>query len=301
MVNNELIEHTPPQNNEAEQAVLGAVFINSDALVEAMEYVTADDFYRKAHRLIFETMVELNERGEGIDAVTIKSELDARNQLEDIGGIGYLAELADAVPTAANVVYYAKIVSEKAMLRRLIQTAQNIVAKGYAQDEDVTDILDTAEQEIMAVSEQQNKAGFKSISDVLTTSIEHIDKLYQEEESITGLSTGYPDLDKITAGLHEDELIILAARPGVGKTAFVLNIAQNIGKMTNENVAIFSLEMGAEQLVNRMLCAEGSIDANHLRTGQLEESEWQNLIIAMGSLSKANIYIDDTPGEKECV
>ena len=130
MVNNELIEHTPPQNNEAEQAVLGAVFINSDALVEAMEYVTADDFYRKAHRLIFETMVELNERGEGIDAVTIKSELDARNQLEDIGGIGYLAELADAVPTAANVVYYAKIVSEKAMLRRLIQTAQNIVAKG---------------------------------------------------------------------------------------------------------------------------------------------------------------------------
>ncbi len=184
------------------------------------------------------------------------------------------------------------------MLRRLIQTAQNIVAKGYAQDEDVTDILDTAEQEIMAVSEQQNKAGFKSISDVLTTSIEHIDKLYQEEESITGLSTGYPDLDKITAGLHEDELIILAARPGVGKTAFVLNIAQNIGKMTNENVAIFSLEMGAEQLVNRMLCAEGSIDANHLRTGQLEESEWQNLIIAMGSLSKANIYIDDTPGVK---
>lgn len=265
MVNNELIEHTPPQNNEAEQAVLGAVFINSDALVEAMEYVTADDFYRKAHRLIFETMVELNERGEGIDAVTIKSELDARNQLEDIGGIGYLAELADAVPTAANVVYYAKIVSEKAMLRRLIQTAQNIVAKGYAQDEDVTDILDTAEQEIMAVSEQQNKAGFKSISDVLTTSIEHIDKLYQEEESITGLSTGYPDLDKITAGLHEDELIILAARPGVGKTAFVLNIAQNIGKMTNENVAIFSLEMGAEQLVNRMLCAEGSIDANHFK------------------------------------
>ena len=198
-----------------------------------------------------------------------------------------------------NVVYYAKIVSEKAMLRRLIQTAQNIVAKGYAQDEDVTDILDTAEQEIMAVSEQQNKAGFKSISDVLTTSIEHIDKLYQEEESITGLSTGYPDLDKITAGLHEDELIILAARPGVGKTAFVLNIAQNIGKMTNENVAIFSLEMGAEQLVNRMLCAEGSIDANHLRTGQLEESEWQNLNYCDGQfVRKPNIYIDDTPGVK---
>lgn len=298
MVNNELIEQVPPQNNEAEQAVLGAVFISDDALVEAMEYVTADDFYRKAHRLIFETMVELNERGEGIDAVTLKSALDAQNQLEDIGGIGYLAELAEAVPTAANVVYYAKIVSEKAMLRRLIQTAQNIVAKGYAQDEDVTDILDTAEKEIMDVSERQNKAGFKSISDVLTSSIEQIDKLYQNEEDITGLSTGYRDLDKITAGLHEDELIILAARPGVGKTAFVLNIAQNIGTKTNENIAIFSLEMGAEQLVNRMLCAEGSIDANHLRTGQLDELEWQNLIVAMGSLSKANIYIDDTPGVK---
>ncbi|ANY12707.1 replicative DNA helicase [Latilactobacillus curvatus] len=298
MVNNELIEQVPPQNNEAEQAVLGAVFISGDALVEAMEYVTADDFYRKAHRLIFETMVELNERGEGIDAVTLKSALDAQNQLEDIGGIGYLAELAEAVPTAANVVYYAKIVSEKAMLRRLIQTAQNIVAKGYAQDEDVTDILDTAEKEIMDVSERQNKAGFKSISDVLTSSIEQVDKLYQNEEDITGLSTGYRDLDKITAGLHEDELIILAARPGVGKTAFVLNIAQNIGTKTNENIAIFSLEMGAEQLVNRMLCAEGSIDANHLRTGQLDELEWQNLIVAMGSLSKANIYIDDTPGVK---
>ncbi|MCP8862931.1 replicative DNA helicase [Latilactobacillus curvatus] len=297
-MNNELIEQVPPQNNEAEQAVLGAVFISGNALVEAMEYVTADDFYRKAHRLIFETMVELNERGEGIDAVTLKSALDAQNQLEDIGGIGYLAELAEAVPTAANVVYYAKIVSEKAMLRRLIQTAQNIVAKGYAQDEDVTDILDTAEKEIMDVSERQNKAGFKSISDVLTSSIEQIDKLYQNEEDITGLSTGYRDLDKITAGLHEDELIILAARPGVGKTAFVLNIAQNIGTKTNENIAIFSLEMGAEQLVNRMLCAEGSIDANHLRTGQLDELEWQNLIVAMGSLSKANIYIDDTPGVK---
>lgn len=298
MVNNELIDQTPPQNNEAEQAVLGAVFISGDALVEAMEYVTTDDFYRRAHQLIFQVMVELNERGEGIDAVTVKSELDARNQLEDIGGISYLAELAEAVPTAANVVYYAKIVAEKAMLRRLIQTAQNIVAKGYAQDEDVTDILDAAEKDIMDVSERQNKAGFKSISDVLNTSIEQIDKLYQNEEDITGLSTGYRDLDKITAGLHEDELIILAARPGVGKTAFVLNIAQNIGTKTNENIAIFSLEMGAEQLVNRMLCAEGSIDANHLRTGQLDEQEWQNLIVAMGSLSKANIYIDDTPGVK---
>ncbi|KRL61955.1 replicative DNA helicase [Latilactobacillus fuchuensis] len=297
-MNNELIEQTPPQNNEAEQAVLGAVFISGDALVEAMEYVSTDDFYRRAHQLIFQTMVELNERGEGIDAVTLKSELDARNQLEDIGGISYLAELADSVPTAANVVYYAKIVSEKAMLRRLIQTAQNIVAKGYAQDEDVTDILDSAEKEIMDVSERQNKAGFKSISDVLNSSIEQIDKLYQNEEDITGLSTGYRDLDKITAGLHADELIILAARPGVGKTAFVLNIAQNIGTKTNENIAIFSLEMGAEQLVNRMLCAEGSIDANHLRTGQLDEQEWQNLIVAMGSLSKANIYIDDTPGVK---
>ena len=184
------------------------------------------------------------------------------------------------------------------MLRNLIQTATEIVTKGFEQGEDVESILDDAERSILEVSEKRNRSGFLSISDVLNTTIANIDQLYQNDEEITGLPTGYQALDKMTAGLHAEELIILAARPAVGKTAFALNIAQNIGTKTDKAVAIFSLEMGAESLVNRMLCAEGSIEASHLRTGQLSEEEWQNLIIAMGSLSRANIYIDDTPGIK---
>lgn len=293
-----LRDQTPPQNIEAEKAVLGAIFLNTDALVDAMEQVSADDFYRRAHQLIFQVMVDLNDRDEAIDAVTVTDELTRQNQLEDVGGVNYIAELAGSVPTASNVTYYAKIVREKATLRRLIQTATRIVSDGYAEDESVSDILDSAEQAIMSVSESTNQSGFKVIKDVLNSTFEDIDRLSQQEDTVTGLSTGYRDLDKITTGLHEDELMILAARPAVGKTAFALNIAQNVGTKTDKAVAIFSLEMGAESLVSRMLCAEGSINANHLRTGQLAEDEWQNLIVAMGSLSKANIFIDDTAGIK---
>ncbi|GAX00040.1 replicative DNA helicase [Secundilactobacillus mixtipabuli] len=293
-----LRDQTPPQNIEAEKAVLGAIFLNGDALVDAMEQLTADDFYRRAHGLIFQTMVNLNDRDEAIDVVTVSDELKRLNQLEDIGGMPYIAELAAAVPTAANVGYYAKIVAQKAILRRLIQTATKIVTDGYSEDEPVADILDQAEQAIMNVNESRNRAGFKAIKDVLNSTFEEIDRLSQQGDTVTGLSTGYPDLDKMTTGLHDDELMILAARPAVGKTAFALNIAQNVGTKTDKTVAIFSLEMSAESLVNRMLCAEGSINANHLRTGQLEEGEWQNLIVAMGSLSKAKIFIDDTAGIK---
>lgn len=202
------------------------------------------------------------------------------------------------MPTAANVGYYAKIVAQKAVLRRLIQTATKIVTDGYSEDAPVDELLDQAEQSIMNVNESRNRAGFKAIKDVLNSTFEEIDRLSQKGDTVTGLSTGYPDLDKMTTGLHDDELMILAARPAVGKTAFALNIAQNVGTKTDKAVAIFSLEMSAESLVNRMLCAEGSINANHLRTGQLEEGEWQNLIVAMGSLSKAKIFIDDTAGIK---
>ncbi|KRO16461.1 replicative DNA helicase [Lacticaseibacillus saniviri] len=295
-MDNELIERQQPQNIEAEQAILGGIFLRPDTLVEAQEFITADDFYRRAHRLIFQAMVDLSDRSDAIDPLTVQEYLDAHGQLDDVGGTSYLVELADAVPTAANVVYYAKIVAEKAQLRRLIGAAQTIVDRGYAEQDDVPNLLETAERDIMAVSENRNQAGFKPIRDVLNTAMEQIDALYQNDQEITGLPTGFRDLDKITTGLHEDELIILAARPAVGKTAFVLNIAQNVGTKTEKSVAVFSLEMGAEQLVNRMLCSEGSIDANHLRTGQLDEEEWQNLIIAMGSLSKAEVYIDDTPG-----
>ena len=296
---NELLQdRVPPQNIEAEQAVLGSIFLDADVLIEAMEYVEPKDFYRRSHQLIFQTMMTLSDRNEAIDVVTIKDRLEQENLLEDVGGLSYLSDLALAVPTAANVIYYAKIVEQKSLLRNLIQTATEIVTKGFEQGEDVESILDDAERSILEVSEKRNRSGFLSISDVLNTTIANIDQLYQNDEEITGLPTGYQALDKMTAGLQAEELIILAARPAVGKTAFALNIAQNVGTKTDKAVAIFSLEMGAESLVNRMLCAEGSIEASHLRTGQLSEEEWQNLIIAMGSLSRANIYIDDTPGIK---
>ena len=254
-----LRDQTPPQNIEAEKAVLGAIFLNGDALVDAMEQLTADDFYRRAHGLIFQTMVNLNDRDEAIDVVTVSDELKRQNQLEDIGGMPYIAELAASVPTAANVGYYAKIVAQKAVLRRLIQTATKIVTDGYSEDAPVDELLDQAEQSIMNVNESRNRAGFKAIKDVLNSTFEEIDRLSQKGDTVTGLSTGYPDLDKMTTGLHDDELMILAARPAVGKTAFALNIAQNVGTKTDKAVAIFSLEMSAESLVNRMLCAEGSI------------------------------------------
>ena len=298
MNNDVLGDQTPPQNVEAEKAVLGAVFLSGDALVESMEYVGPDDFYRRAHQIIFEKMMAINDQDKPIDPLTMAEELNKTNQLDDIGGISYIAELASAVPTAANVVYYAKIVHEKSVTRRLIKTATEIVTKSYAGDEDVSDLLDEAERSILNVSEDQNQEGFKDIKDVLKGTFEEIDRLSQQESTVTGLSTGYPELDKMTTGLHSDELVILAARPAVGKTAFALNIAQNVGTKTDKTVALFSLEMSAESLVNRMLCAEGSINANHLRTGQLDEEEWLNLVVAMGSLSKTSIFIDDTAGIK---
>lgn len=296
MVNEAFQDRIPPQSIEAEQAVLGSIFLNPDTVVGALEFIEAKDFYRRGHQLIFQTMLELNDRNEAIDIVTVTNALESSNQLEDVGGMSYLAELAVVVPTAANMEYYAKIVEQKSILRKLIQTATEIVTNGYEEGNDLGQILDSAERDILEVSEKRNRNGFLPISEVLTSSIAQIDQLYQNDEEITGLPTGYQALDKMTAGLQKDELIILAARPAVGKTAFALNIAQNVGTKTGETVAIFSLEMGAESLVNRMLCAEGSIDAGHLRTGNLSEDEWQNLIVAMGSLSKASIYIDDTPG-----
>lgn len=297
-MNNDLIDRVPPQDNQAEQAVLGSILLDNDVVADVAASITAADFYRKAHRLIFQTMLELSEDDQAIDAITLRERLDSQNQLDDIGGIAYIAELAAIVPTAANAEYYANIVAEKATLRRLIRTSTDIINSSYDSDESLGELLDQAEQKIAGVSENRNSTGFKAIREVLSESIDHINERSQNNDEITGLPTGYGDLDKITAGLHPDELIILAARPGMGKTAFALNIAQNIGTHFDSSIAIFSLEMGAESLVNRMLCAEGSINANHLRTGQLEGNEWDNLVMAMGSLSKASIYIDDTPGSR---
>ena len=298
MNNDIMTDNLPPQNIEAEQAVLGAIFLNTDALADAMEYVEADDFYRRAHQILFQAMIDLNNDGEAIDVLTVQNYLTTNNQLDDVGGVAYIAELATSVPTAANAGYYAKIVEEKSMLRRLISSATNIITQANNGDDDVPSLLDSAERQIMDVSERRNRSGFREIKDVLNETLSDIDRLSQQSEDITGLPTGYREFDKMTAGLQPDNLIILAARPAVGKTAFALNIAQNIATSTDTSVAIFSLEMSAESLVNRMLCAEGSINANHLRTGQLDEGEWQNLIVAMGALSNTSIFIDDTPGIK---
>ncbi|TVP92948.1 MAG: replicative DNA helicase, partial [Alkalibacterium sp.] len=222
-------DRLPPQNIEAEQSVLGSILLNPEALISAMEFIEADDFYRRAHQLIFQVMVELNERNEAIDVVTIANGLEAKKLIDDVGGTPYLAELAGAVPTSANVEYYSKIVEERSILRKLIQTATDIASKGFQEADNVPNLLDEAERKILEVSEKRSRSGFVSIESVLRETINNIDELFQNDDEITGLSTGYKMLDQMTAGLHEDELIILAARPGVGKTAFALNVAQNIG------------------------------------------------------------------------
>ena len=290
------INRTPPRNLEAEQAVLGAVFLAKDAIVTAMEYVQPEDFYTRAHQIIFAAMLKLNDQDVPIDIVSMKNELDKEKQTANIGGIEYLAKLAAAPPTAADVASYAKLVKDKAVARRLIDTATTIAGKGYEDSEDLTNLLDEAERSILSVAESNNQSEMKLMRDLLYDATSHIDELSKQSTAVTGLAMGYPQLDKMTTGLHPDELVILAARPAMGKTAFALNIAQNVAVKNDTTVAIFSLEMGAESLVNRMLCAEGSINANHVRTGNLSSDEWQSLWVATESLSKADIYIDDTPG-----
>lgn len=289
-------DRIPPHSLEAEQSVLGSIFLDPETVVNVLEYLEAIDFYKKSHQLIFDAIVRLYNRNEAMDVVTLANDLENKGQLENVGGLDYLAELAIVVPTAANVEYYSKIVEEKSILRNLIRSATDIVKKGYEEGDELSVILDSAEQNILQVSERRNRSGFIRISDVVATSLQNIELLAQQTGDITGVPTGYIALDKMTAGLQKEELIILAARPAVGKTAFALNIAQNVATKSNQVVAIFSLEMGAESLVNRMLCAEGNIDASNLRTGQLTEEEWSSLIMAMGALGQSKIYIDDTPG-----
>ncbi len=289
-------DRIPPQNIEAEQAVLGAIFLEPSSITVASEILEPEDFYRSAHEKIFYHMLKLNDSGEAVDLITVTEQLQAAKQLEDIGGVSYLSELAASVPTAANIDYYAKIVAEKSLLRRLIKTATSIAQDGYAREDEVDELLTEAEKKIMEVSQRNNSGTFQDIKDVLVKTYDQIEVLHNRKGDITGIPTGFAELDRMTAGFQKNDLIIVAARPSVGKTAFALNIAQNVATKTSENVAIFSLEMGAEQLVMRMLCAEGNIDAQRLRTGSLTDDDWRKLTMAMGSLSRAGIYIDDTPG-----
>ncbi len=289
-------DRIPPQNIEAEQAVLGAIFLEPSSLTLASELLIPEDFYRTAHQKIFDAMLSLSDKGDPVDLVTVTSELADAKILDEIGGVSYLSDLAGSVPTASNIEYYAKIIEEKSILRRLIRTATTIATDGYSREDEVEALLGEAEKNIMEVANRKNAGAFQNIKDVLVQTYDNIETLHNRVGDITGIPTGFTELDKMTAGFQRNDLIIVAARPSVGKTAFALNIAQNVGTKTDENVAIFSLEMGAEQLVMRMLCAEGNINAQNLRTGSLTPEDWSKLTMAMGSLSNSGIYIDDTPG-----
>ncbi|MBJ9991786.1 MULTISPECIES: replicative DNA helicase [Paenibacillus] len=290
-------DRIPPQNLEAEQAVLGAILLQSEAMITAMERVSPEDFYDVPHQLIYEAMIQLGEENQPIDLITLTSRLQDKGQLEEIGGVSYLAKLAHAVPTAANVEYYAQIIEEKSMLRRLIRTATQIVSEGYTGGEDVSGMLSDAERRILEISNRRSGSGFVAIRDVLMEVFERVEVLHQQSGSTTGIPTGFVDLDRMTNGFQRSDLIIVAARPSVGKTAFALNIAQNVAVRAKETVAIFSLEMSAPQLVNRMICAEANLDANLMRTGDFKTDEdWAKLTMGIASLAEAEIYIDDTPG-----
>lgn len=243
-------------------------------------------------------MIDLSDREEAIDPLTLQDELKKRNQLDDIGGISYVSDLALATPTAAHVTYYAQIVHRKALLRKLISASQNIITNAMNESDDVTNILDDAESEIMNVSSENNTGGFRTIKEIVNSTIKEINDIPEDGDMVTGLPTGFYELDKMTTGFHDDELIIIAARPGVGKTSFALNVAQYVGLHTDKSVAMFSLEMSGEQLVQRMIASEGLIDSQHLRTGQLDQDEWHNLLVASNSLASTDIFIDDTSGIK---
>ena len=295
-MNDPQLDRVPPHNQEAEQSVIGAIFLEPQALITASEILIAEDFYRSAHQKIFSTMLRLSDQGKAIDIVTVTEELSTHNELEDVGGISYITEIANAVPTAANAGYYAQIVSEKAVLRRLIRVATKIAEDGYTREDELDALLAEAERKVMEVANRKNAGDFKHVKDVLVETYANVEHLQNRKGDITGIPTGFRDLDRLTAGFQRGDLIIVAARPSVGKTAFALNVAQAVGTQTTENVAIFSLEMGAEQLVMRMLCAEGNIDAQVLRTGALNSEDWRKLTMATGTLSRAGIYIDDSAG-----
>ena len=282
-----------PQNIEAEMSVLGVSFLNPYAMEKIMENLTEDMFFNDAHKKIFTALVSLYKSNTPIDITTVKNELDKQKNLNAVGGIEYLTEVIDSVATSANLDYYIDIVKDKATRRKLIDTATNIVTDAYDEEENLTNLLDTSEQKLLNVIRTRKTSEFKPITEALREAHENLERISKNKSIITGLTTGFKDLDKATAGLHEGELIILAARPGMGKTAFALNIAVNAAMSTDKAVAIFNLEMSAEQLVNRMISSVGQIEADKLKTGMLNDNDWKRYTEAMSELADTNIYIED--------
>ncbi|HOF04215.1 MAG TPA: replicative DNA helicase [Syntrophales bacterium] len=288
------IHRIPPQNLEAEQSILGGILLDNQGLNAVMETLTPHDFYSEGNRRIFEAMIKLSERGEPVDLITLSNMLKDQKRLDKVGGSAYLAGLVDNVPSAANIPHYAKIVKEKAILRGLINAATEILGKTYAPGADVDTVLDEAEQAIFQISENKIRPAFFPIKEIVKDSFRTIEKLYARKELITGVPTGFEKVDDLTSGLQNADLIIIAGRPSMGKTAFALNIAQYVGMQMSLPVCLFSLEMAKEQIAMRMLAATAKVDSQRIRKGFLGETDWPRLTTAAGSLSEAPIFIDDT-------
>lgn len=287
------IEKIPPQNIEAEQSVLGAMLLEKEAIIKATEILRLEDFYREAHRLIFSAMVALYEKGEAVDLVTTCEALRQQGGLEDAGGASYITTLANLVPTAANVEYYARIVAEKSVLRQLIRVCTDTVSRCYEGQEDIVSLLDDAERRVTELSLRRTTQGFVRLKDILMSTLDHLMQMV-ESGQLTGLPSGYSDLDRFTAGLQPSDLLIIAARPSVGKTTFALNLARHVAIRSKTPVAIFSLEMSREQVALRLLAAEAGVDQQKVRRGELEEQDWQSLSRGLARLGPAPIFIDDT-------
>ncbi len=289
------VEKLLPQNIEAECGVLGSIIIDPEAIVQVADFLHSDDFYRDAHRTIYEVILQLYEQREPADFITICDELERRNKLEEVGGASYITSLINQVPTSGNVEYYGRIVERTSILRRLIHAAGQIAAIAYEEgDADVA--LDRSEQLIFNISQRHARTDFSLLRDILSEYMNKLDQLHERRGTIVGVPTGFTDLDRLTGGLQRSDLIILAARPAIGKTSLALSLAHNSTVKYQHSVAIFSLEMSKEQLVQRLLSMDAGVDQQRLRTGWIEDDEWDRIIYAMGTLSEANIWIDDTPG-----
>ncbi|MDP6532937.1 MAG: replicative DNA helicase [Candidatus Marinimicrobia bacterium] len=293
--NQEQILNVQPQSNEAEQAVLGAMLSSKEAVSKVLQWITDVHFYREAHAKIFRAMIQMFNEGEPVDTVSIVNQLKKQKELENVGGAYYITGLVESVPTTANVEHYAKIVLEKAMLRELIRISHDLTKNAYDDRQDVDDIMDAAEQAIFSITQGRLRGGFEQLDPILQETFENLDKIHSSGGTVTGVPTGLLDLDEMTSGFQKGELIVLAGRPGMGKTALALTIARNAAIDHQKSVGFFSLEMASHQLAMRMLCAEARVDSHLVRTGKLPKSQWQNLSVSVGTLAEAPMYLDDTP------
>ncbi len=289
------VERLPPQAVEAEAAVLGAMLLEQDAISIVLEILDDTAFYREAHRKIYNAIIALYDRNEPNDLITISEELEKRQELNSVGGSFYVAGLVDSISTAANVEYHARIVLEKSLGRKLINVATQIASRAYESSENTADLLDEAEQMVFALSQRNARSGFTQLNPILHDTFENIEKLHEQDSTVTGVPTGFTRLDEMTAGFQRGDLIIIAARPAMGKTALCLNIVRHVAVEAQVGVGLFSLEMTSHQLAQRMLCSEARVDSHLMRTGRLPGDAWSNLSIAVGALATAPVYIDETP------